>query len=259
MHFFWKTGWGRFLLAMPFLAAASDVMGPVQPLVKIPYKLENSIPYPNGGIYLPHGIYASMAVGQHSNSGQPQSLYQWQGELSYYYTPWFSGGIGFKMVAGQPSDSSQVIRNRFFILSRFHKSWSEVSSYVGAQIGLDDINVSLTSLDTGNFRQPLRNLNAGMGLELGAGWKFSRFAGATLAERFEASFVGEATPNPEAGSINFHTLPGVALDILAIAPPLRKNVKAFYAFTELQFGWLLLENQSRSEDFSWIAGLSLAF
>ena len=255
-----KLGWGCVVFAMPFLVSASDIH-PVQPAVNgsSHSDTETSIAMPGGSMYMSRGIYASLAGGQNNNSGESQSLFQWQGEVSYYYTHWFSGGAGFKMLAGQPSDSSQVIQNRFFVLNRFHKSWSRASAYLGVQIGMDDLNVSLSPLDTGNFRQPLRELNAGMGIELGGGWKFSRFVGATFAERFEASFVGEATDNPEAGSASFRTLPGIALDILALAPPLKKNVKAFYAFTEFQFGELLLENQSRKRDFSWITGFSVAF
>ena len=261
MHLSWKTGWVCLLLAMQFWVAAAETLDTIQPAIQIPPipKVETSVAYPGGSLYLSRGIFASLAGGQHKNYSQSQNLYQWQGEVSYYYTSWFSGGAGFKMIAGQPSDASQLIRNRFFIVSRFHKSWSKVSTYLGAQIGMDDLNVSLSPLDTGNFRQPLSDLNAGMGLELGAGWKFSRFVGATFAQRFEASLVGEATDSAKTSSINFHISPGIALDILAFAPPLRKNVKACYAFTELQFGQLLLVGRSSRRDFSWITGLSFAF
>jgi len=145
------------------------------------------------------------------------------------------------------------------VLGRFHKAWPKFAGYLGIQLGVDDLNLSLTPLDTLNFQEPLRQINAGLAIDYGLGWKFSRYVAATFGQRFEASLVGEATENPEQGSINFRTLPGLTLDILELKPSLRSNVKALYIFAETQFGQLVLENRSKRTDFAWITGVSLAF
>ena len=238
---------------MPALAFAASL----PPAIPDAPAMKSSIPYPGGGIYMSRGIYTTLAGGQYHNFGDTNNLYQWQGEAGYYYTPWFSGGIGFRMQAGQPSDASQVIRNRFFVLGRFHKSWSRVAGYLGTEIGMDDINISLSPSDS-NLSQPLSRINAGLGFQFGLGWKFSRYLGATFGQSFETSFVGEASDRPGGGSLNFHTLPGLAVDVLAFTPSLKKKVRALDVFVELQFGRLVLQNKS-SQDFAWITGGSLVF
>ncbi len=216
-----------------------------------------SIPYPNGAIYLEYGITGAFSGGWYRNYGETQGLYQWQGEMGYFYRPWFEGGIGFKMNAGEPSDSSQKVRNRFFLIGRFHKAWTRLGGYAGLQLGVDNLNVSLSSLDSGNFRKPFQETNAGLGVEFGLAWKFSRYAGITLGHRFEFSFVGEKDSSGNA--VNFRIFPGLAFDLLPLLPSLRENVKAFYFFGELQFGRLILENVSNRRDMAWISGISLAF
>ncbi len=263
MLFMGKPAWILFLI--PFLSFGDEVMGPVPgpsiPPVQIPYKpdFQLSIPMPGGAVYMSSGIYASLAGGKRRNYGDTNGLYQWQGEMGYFYTPWFSSGSDFKMIAGQPSDPVQVVKNRFFVFGRFHKSWSQVSAYAGAQVGMEDLNISLSPLkDSGDVQAPLRNINAGMGLELGLGWKFSRYVGLTLGQRLDASFVGEDTVNFE-GSVNFRTAPGLALDILAMAPSMRSKVKALFVYSEAQFGQLALEDRSKKQDFAWVAGMTIAF
>ncbi len=255
MIFARKSVW--MLLLLPLLCRGADLDGPVRPAVRVP--LESgplSIPYPDGGVYMPRGIYASLSGGQYRNTGDPQNLYQWQGELGFFYTPWLSGGGGFKMIAGDPSDSSQKIENHFFVFSRVHKSWSQVAAYIGAQVGVNDLNISLAQ-DSGSLNQSLASINAEMELDLGVGWKFSRYVSATFGQSFEASFVGQDTSLD--GSVNFRTKPGLAVDVLAIAPSLRKNVKAFYISLESQFGQLLLENKKKHRDFAGVLGISLGF
>jgi hypothetical protein len=236
--------------------AGTDSLPAVEKIA--PLRYQSAIPYPNGALYLRRCIHGAFSGGRYRNYGEDQSLYQWQGEMGYFYTPWLSGGFGFKMNAGEPSDSTQKVKNRFFIIGRAHHSWKQAAGYFGAQIGLDDLNVSLTPLaDSGNFREPLRETNAGLDLEFGLGWKFSRYVGATLGQRLELSLVGEEQ-NPES-AVNFRGMPGLALDMLPLFPGLRETVKAFHVFSELQVGRLIRENVSRRQDFAWVIGASLAF
>jgi len=249
-----KSVW--LLLLLPLVCLGTDLVGPDFQTVQVPLQQEPvTIPYPGGGIYMSRGIYTSMAGGQYRNEGDPQGLYQWQGELGFFYTSWFSGGVSFKIIDGEPSDSSQQIEDRFFVFGRVHKSWPTVAAYLGGQVGINDLNVSLVQ-DSGGLNTSLDNLNAGMELDFGLGWKFSRYVSATFGQSFEASFVGQGTDNLD-GSVNFRTMPGLALDMLAVAPSLEKNVKACYISLESQFGQLILENKSKDRDFAWILGVSL--
>lgn len=257
-----KPAWILIALALSALDAGAEgpVQGPVNnPPVLIPYRadFDGSIALPSGGIYMTRGIYGSLAGGQ-NRKGNDHSIYQWQGEAGYFYTQWFSGGSQFKMVAGQPSDPLQVVKNRFFLFGRFHKSWARVTTFAGAEVGLEDLNLSLKPSNDTDLTEPLKKINAGMGLEMGVAWKFSPYVGFTLGQHFEASFVGDDTVNSD-GSLNFRTAPGLALDVLSFAPSLRKNVKALYLFSEVQFGQLILEDRSKKRDLAWIAGATVAF
>ena len=227
-------------------------------------RVEISIPYPNAGMYLYRGIYGSFAGGRSreadtaSAKGWQDPLFQWQGEVNYYYTPWFSGGVGFRINAGAPSDSQQTVENRYFLLTRFHKAWPRAAVYAGARLGVDDVNFSLRPRDTLNLVEPLRETNAGLGLEAGLGWKFVRYAGFTLGQRMDISLVRQHAENPNRG-LNFMTQPGFALDMVRIRPELYEHVKAFYLLTEMQFGQSLSESGDWRYQFAWIVGLSLAF
>lgn len=228
-------------------------------------RVEVSIPYPNAGMYLHRGIYGSFAGGRSREADTASSrawrdpLFQWQGEVAYFYTSWFSGGVGFRINAGAPSDSQQVVKNRYFLLTRFHKAWPRAAAYAGMSLGVDDVNFSLSSaVDTGTLAEPFRETNAGLGFEVGGGWKFSRHVSATLGQRMDVSLVRQSADNPHR-ALNFTTQPGLALDLLRVWPGLGTNVKAFYLLGEFQFGQTLTEQGAWRDQFAWITGLSVAF
>jgi|GEM_PF-1447544 len=265
-------------LALLFAAAVSGLALPVQAAsvrsevpVRAPLKLfpktqrvEISIPYPNGGMYLYRGIYGSFAGGRYQASdsaGLRNALFQWQGEVMYFYTDWFSSGMAYKINAGQPSDSSQEVKNRYILVARFHKAWPTAAAFAGFNLGVDDVNISLSRRpndSTNPLIRPLQETNASLGLELGGGWKFSRYVGATLGERMDISLVRQ-NESDRNRALNFKTSPGVALDLLKLAPSLREDVKGLYALAEFQYGQQLLESGTWRRDFAWITGISLAF
>ena len=253
-------------LLTPLAAAPTRAPAPVVKKGKVfakPQRVEVSIPYPNAGMYLYRGIYGSFAGGRYQatdSAGPRDPLFQWQGEVVYFYTDWFSSGMSYKINAGEPSDSSQEVKNRYILVARFHKAWPTAAVYTGFNLGVDDVTVSLTpSTDTVSaLTEPLKETNASLGLEVGGGWKFSYYVGATLGQRMDVSLVRQ-NESDRNRALNFHTSPGLALDVLKLAPSLREQVKGLYWLAEVQFGQQLLESGTWRRDFAWITGVSLAF
>jgi hypothetical protein len=262
------------MLAWSAATAQAPKTAPVQkpvpkPLVKPPSRsqVEISIPYPNAGMYLYRGIYGSFAGGRFHETELvlddtagaevwKDPIFQWQGEVSYFYTDWFSAGFGFKINSGE-TQGKQFVENRYFLLSRMHYAWRKAAVYGGLSLGVNDVSISLGAVDTGGFDEPLQATNAAIGLEAGGGWKFSKYVGATLGQRVDVSLA----PNVISGerTISFHTQPGLALDMTKVTPSLRESVKALYILAETQFGQKLVDEGDWTQDFAWILGISLAF
>lgn len=218
-----------------------------------------STPYPGGALYLSRGIAGAFLGGQTRNMGEDQSLFQWQGEVAYFYTPWFSAGAGFLVTAGEPSDTAQKVHNRYFLHVRFHKAWNGLAIYAGPRIGLDNLNVLTGSSNTDSLvRVPIQNTNAGLGFDVGGGWKFSRWVGLTFGGAAEYSLVGEEN-SLFGNNLNIHLLPGLAFDILAFSDHLRELVPALYITLEYQSGFLLFERGQHRREEAGIGGISLAF
>lgn len=268
----WKMGRVVLVLALGGAlpaapeAAPKRVTAPAAAKAKPVWKskrVEVSIPYPNAGMYLYRGIYGSFAGGRYQatdSTGLRDPLFQWQGEVVFFYTDWFSSGMSYKINAGEPSDSSQEVKNRYILVARFHKAWPTAAFYTGLNLGVDDVTVSLTpSTDSGNaLSEPLKETNASIGLEAGTGWKFSHYVGATLGQRMDFSLIRQ-NESDRNRALSFRTSPGLALDVLKLAPSLREQVKGLYWLAEVQFGQQLLESGTWRHDYAWITGLSMAF
>jgi hypothetical protein len=217
-----------------------------------------SIPYPNGALYLRRGLTGAFLGGRHRNPGEDLSLYQWQGEMGYFYTPSFSGGVGFKITAGEPSDSAQKIFNRYFLNMRLHHSWDMAAIYLGTQLGIGNLNILKDSPDDKEVRDRIDNTKPTLGLDLGGGWKFSRFVGATLGAHLEYSLVDEEGVG-WTNALNLHVNPGIALDLLAFTGTLKELVPAFYLYLEYQSGFLIFEKSDLKQDHATVIGVGLAF
>ncbi len=227
------------------------------------FRVVKSIPYPAGALYIERGICGAFLGGKQKNLGEHQSLYQWQGELGYFYKPWFSGGVGFRIKAGEPSDTVQKIQNRYFLLTRFHKSWNTLAFYLGPQLGLDNLNLLNGSPDTGtHILKPIRgridDTNASLGLDMGGGWKCSRWIGLTMGSNLEYSLGGRDSLSKDF-SLDIHVNPGVAIDILAFSENLRELVQALYFHIDFQSGFLLFEKTHYRQDWAIVGGFGLAF
>lgn len=232
-----------------------------------PDRIEVSIPYPNAGMYLHRGIYGSFAGGRNyvqyedtALTARPwqDALFQWQGEIGYYYTEWFSAGVGFRIVAGSPNDDQQTVKNRYYLLTRFHKAWPRSAMYLGARLGTDDVSFTLLNDDTTGVGGKLRESNISLGLTYGYGWKFSRYAGFTFGESVDESLVPQNPGSPHR-TINFLSQPGLALDVVRVFPSLGEYVKAFYLLSEFQAGQSLSERGRWVQQYSWILGTSMGF
>ncbi|MBW8888862.1 MAG: hypothetical protein JF616_13990 [Fibrobacteres bacterium] len=217
-----------------------------------------SVPYPNGAIYLAHGITGSFMGGKRGLSRDQNFLFQWQGDLSYFYTPWFSGGMAFRIIAGEPNSDRQKIINRYYAQGRFHKSWENAAVYVGPQIGVGNINILTDSIAKQKDLEPIKNTKPTLALDFGGGWKFSRYVGLTFGSNLEYSLVDEDRSGVT-NSLNMHIIPGLALDVLPLTPRLRKLVPAFYVFAESQMGFLLSAATGSRRELALVGGLGLAF
>ncbi|HKP95511.1 MAG TPA: hypothetical protein VJ385_07125 [Fibrobacteria bacterium] len=224
----------------------------------------HAIPYPNGALYVHRGITGAFMGGKHRNLGEDQSLYQWQGELGYFYEPWLSGGLGYKITAGEPSFSEQKIFNRYFINLRLHKNWRSAAAYLGGQLGMGNLNLTDSASDTSRTVIPdgpiksIKNTKPTLGLDLGGGWMFSKYVGLTLGNHLEYSLVTEEGVG-WSNALNIHVNPGLALDVLAFTDAMRELVPALFVNVEVQSGFLIFEKRGKRQDRNWVLGLSLAF
>lgn len=217
-----------------------------------------SIPYPAGAIYLARGLTGSFRGGKYQNLGEDQSLYQWQGELGFFYTRWLSAGLAFKINAGEPDSQQQRVFNRYYMHARFHKSWSRFALYAGPQVGVDNLNILTGAPDADSLQKPFNATNAGLGLETGAGWKVSRWVGLTLGSLAEYSLVGDE--NTIFGNdLNLRILPGASIDLLAFTDTLRELVPALYMNIEYQTGFLLFQRGRKNNDQAFMVGMGVAF
>jgi hypothetical protein len=266
---------GLFLIALPCGAAApgdaEDAGAKKESSEAAPKPPEpvHAIPYPNGAIYVNRGICGAFMFGKHRNLGEDQSLFQWQGELSYFYTPSISGGVAFKITAGEPSSLEQKIYNRYFAHLRFHKAWEKLALYVGPQVGVGNLNL-LSDTVSDSSKSSIKNnpINSGplkigntkptLGLDLGGGWMFSRYVGFTLANHLEYSLVDEEGVGVT-NALNLHINPGISVDILAFTDSLRDLVSGMYISAELQGGLLIFEKANRRQDQAAVLGIGLAF
>lgn len=235
---------------------------PVAPLPELPIDSiraaeVRSVPYPNGAMYLDHGIAGAFMGGKRGVHGE-NNLFQWQGELSYYYTPYFSGGLSFRIIAGEPTDTKQTIFNRYFAHARFHKAWDRFAIYAGPQIGVGNINILTDSIAHKKVFEPLKNTKPTLGLDFGGGWKATHYFGATLGANAEYSFVDEVDVGTT-NAINLHISPGISLDVIALTDSLKNLVPAFYVYAEFQSGFLISQGSGQRQDQAYVMGVGLAF
>jgi len=111
-------------------------------------KKEYPIPYPNRSIYLSTGIVGSLGFGIYRVDGRyildgisykPSPIFQWQGEGSFYYKPYLSGGVSSKIIAGEPTENSTMVDNRYMAFFRFHHRIKNFAAFIGPTVGLHNL------------------------------------------------------------------------------------------------------------------------
>lgn len=256
--------------AIPILAADEGGDGSkYAPEAAVPIRemQARAIAYPNGAIYLKRGITGAFMGGKHRNLGETQSLYKWQGEIGYFYRPWLSGGLGFRIIAGEPTGNAQKIFNRYFLNVRWHHAWKDLALYAGPQIGVGNLNILMdttgndtvtTPVEVPKLKESIVNTKPTLSLDLGGGWKFSKYVGFTLGNNIEYSFVTEEGVG-WSNALNIHINPGFAIDVLAFTDTMRKLVPAMFVNIEVQSGFLIFEKRGKRQDRAAVLGISLAF
>lgn len=227
-----------------------------------------SIPYPHRSLYVPKGILGGIGFGKYQDIRDDQSQFQWQGEVTFFYLPWLSAGAGGRIIAGEPTSTSQNVANRYFILTRAHLRRGPLAVYAGPQIGFENLNLNLSLSGNGNgadSTDSLANishtnlslaLDAGLGLRLPFGFSFT---GGGMLE-----FNND-------GNLEGRIYPGIAFDILTLATGMKGLVPGIYLCLEYQLGvailsgkdnrFLLTGDPERNEytHASLMAGLAIAF
>lgn len=219
------------------------------------------IPYPFRTMHLDRGIVVSISVGPNEYSGKELDnafLLQWEGEGSFFYTPYLSGGGVFKITAGTPNDSSLEVENRYQLFVRVHKRYNRVSFFTGPLVGVHVLDYQTDSSggrrDNVTPTQGINHIdqqNLVYGLESGMGWLPINTVGAYTGLKLEHSWGREAL-------VRFSG--GTAYNLNELVKEENQMARGFFFHIEYQFtlvnDW---EFPARKTESVWHFGLSVAF
>jgi len=195
----------------------------------------SAIPYPNRSLYLEEGIVGSLGFGLYKvngkyvldgNSYRPSAVFQWQGEGSYYYKPFISGGVSSKIIAGEPTENSTMVDNRYMTFVRFHHRIHNFAIYAGPTVGLHNLTFEADSI-----RERQKDIDISIpalryGLEIGLGLRLNKALGLTSGVEIEHSITEEF--------LHRYSL-GVALDILYLWPHIGELANGFFLLFEYKY------------------------
>ncbi|MBF0430985.1 MAG: hypothetical protein HQK83_06875 [Fibrobacteria bacterium] len=232
-----------------------------------------AIPYPGATMYLHKGIAVSIAFGAYKALGGffernslfdwENNLFQWQGEGSFFYAPWISGGASAKIIAGEPTENSTLVENRYHIFSRFHYHNQKFAAFAGPLFGLYNLAFSMdttgelpeaiipdpedTEDDDENLKIPIHGLQSAKldyGAGFGLGYKMLPFSGITAGSQIEHVLDTE---------ILLKYSCGLSIDLLFFMPSIKKNVQGFFIQFEWQSAYIVdlrPKSTQRQEDYS---------
>jgi len=223
-------------------------------------KKDYPIPYPNRSMYLTSGIVGALGFGIYRVTGRytldgktykASSVFQWQGEGSFYYKPFLSGGISSKIIAGEPTVNSTMVDNRYMAFIRFHNRIKNFAVFMGPTIGLHNQSIEADASEDIEKGIDLSIPAMRYGLELGAGLRLNNALGLTAGTEVEHSITEEYL-------IRYST--GVAVNILFLWPHLGRLAKGFYWMFEYKFAQVKdYSNFQRDNETIYMMGNAVAF
>lgn len=189
-------------------------------------------------IKIQKGLVSSLSFGinhQDGDSIKNTTFFQWEGEGSYFYKPWISGGAYFRILSGNPTSTSTKIENRYLFFARGHYRRGNFGLYAGPMLGLHILNFQAdTSTQEGN--QPLSESeklkeigfeNFTYGAELGTAYRMNDWLGLNSGLKLEH------TPEDDEKLARF--VGGGSLNLLKLIKYKENTAQAFFLNLEYQF------------------------
>ncbi len=256
----WYFAIGVLLCISSGLGKGSDAVRPPEPSKDVP-KLMRSVPYPNSNIYLGRGLATGIMIGKNWRESDKYGLWQWSGDIAFYYGPHFSGGANGLINAGQPRDSFDIVENKYFLFIKLHQAWLRHALYAGFHLGIDN-QISV------DHNEKQEDFSPSLRIDAGWGWKFSRMLGLTLGSenRYSFKFEDQGAGIWRGGIGARHAWqsqvkPGLSVDILYFFPHLRESVGAFYMSSQLELGFWHQDDflNRKDQSLAFMLGSSLGF
>ena len=184
------------------------------------------------GIWTPSGLHATLSGGRFSRSECDGAFSQAGVDLAYMYRPWLAGHGEATISGGLDDDGNTYAFNRFAFAADFFKTRRTWIVYGGPVVSVNQGNdwvwdVENEATQSGSCVD-LGEGSAGVGLEVGAAFRLSRF--------FELSFFALAEENYP---LDFHLQLATAFawELTASAPSLRGTVSAVWLFGGVEWAW----------------------
>lgn len=165
------------------------------------------IPLPKQSAYTGQGFTVGIGAGGFDPSDECDCLGIWQGQMEFFYSPWFSGGVEVRFFGGEMDSETSLLYRRYRMFGKFHLAFSRFSMYLSPLLGLETTDISelrkewknrskkddeaVDSTETENVTecQKMFSLDGfSSGVEFGMGYAFSKYAGFFTGVQYEHNF-----------------------------------------------------------------------
>ncbi len=163
------------------------------------------IPLPKQSAYTGRGFTVGIGAGAFDPSEECDCMGVWQGQMDYFYTPWLSGGAEVRFFGGDMDSENTLLYSHYRVFGKFHLAFQSLSFYLSPMVGLETTDISeiredvkghdeedgeaVDTLSEKSNCEKMFSLDGfTVGIEGGAGWAFSKYAGALVAVQYEYSF-----------------------------------------------------------------------
>lgn len=215
-----------FLVASVFAAEAVD---------STTNSFVESIPLPHQSAYAAKGVSIGIAGGVVNPTENCDCLGLWQGQVEYFYTSFLSMGADVRFFGGDLDDDKMLMYQRYRISAKAHLAFSSFDIYLAPLLGMENTNLeefreewdnrsdhwwrggddadSVRYIENCEKMFSLDGFSGGV--DLGLGWKFSKYVGVSGSALYEYNFSGA----------QLLTLsPGLALDLRQVWPWAKKRL-----------------------------------